>query len=144
MHLDSTEIVRRGPFSWTPELNMQASLAVKLRTALRALLAGWEQDIPGQWRPILNETKLDWTSRSLDREQRPGEVILPGRKECPLPGAPKGAHIFRAFENTDPAHVRAVLLGQDPYPKSHWATGRAFEQGNLEKWPEEPHKVADS
>src|SRR5262249_44724923 len=53
-------------------------------------------------------------------------------------------HIFRTFENTDPAHVRAVLLGQDPYPKSHWATGRAFEQGNLEKWPEEPHKVADS
>ena len=123
---------------------MHAPLAVKLRTTLRALLAGWEQDIPSQWRSVLQETKLDWTSKSLDREVRPGETILPGRKSIRLPGVPERAHIFRALENTDPAHVRAVLLGQEPYPKAHWATGRAFEQGNLEAWPEEPRKVADS
>src|SRR5262249_25459087 len=59
--------------------------------------------------------------------------------------APRGAHIFRAFENTDPAKVRAVLLGQDPYPKLAWATGRAFEQGDLEEWwPEDARKVATS
>ena len=106
---------------------------MKLRTALRRLLEGWEQSIGSKWRAALAETTLGWTSKALDREMRPGEYVLP-----------KGAHIFHAFENTVPAHVRAVLLGQDPYPKVDWATGRAFEQGNLEEWPEESHKVAGS
>lgn len=117
---------------------------MKLRTRLRALLAEWEQDVSSQWRPVLKETNLGWTSKFLDRQIRSDEIILPGRKGARLSGAPQGAHIFRAFENTDPARVRAVILGQDPYPKVNWATGRAFEQGDLAEWPEEPRKVADS
>jgi uracil-DNA glycosylase len=117
---------------------------VKLRSALDALLAGWKEDLPGKWRAVLQETELDWTSKLVDREMWPEETILPGRCNRIPAAAPEGAHIFRAFQNTDPSHVRAVLLGQEPYPKRHWATGRAFEQGNLHEWPQEPHKVADS
>jgi len=95
------------------------------------MLAGWEDAVPDSWRAVVGGTELNWKSRVLDQEMLPGEIILP-------------KHPFRAFENTDPQRVRAVLLGQDPYTSPARATGRAFEQGSLQEWPENPYTVADS
>ncbi len=108
------------------------------------MLAGWDQDLPARWRKALGETRLNWDTPALEGELLPGEVILPGRKGHPIPAAPRDAHLLRAFENTSPQTVRAVILGQDPYPNQAWATGRAFEQGNLVEWPDEPRQLADS
>jgi len=95
------------------------------------MLAGWEEGLPGPWRAVVGGTELNWKSRVLNQEMLPGEIILP-------------EHPFRAFENINPKRVRAVLLGQDPYTTPAWATGRAFEQGSLQEWPENPYHVADS
>jgi len=38
------------------------------------------------------------------------------------------------FLERDPASVRVVVLGQDPYPAPGAATGRAFEVGGLTDW----------
>ena len=108
---------------------------MKALTVLRSRLAHWEQDLPASWRQVLGGTLLNWDSPALEYELRPGEAILP---------APDGGHLWRAFENTDPRKVRAVLLGQDPYPNATWATGRAFEQGGLAEWPDEPRRLAAS
>jgi uracil-DNA glycosylase len=52
--------------------------------------------------------------------------------------------MLRAFGACDPDDVRVILLGQEPYPNKVWATGRAFEQGNLCDWPENRAPIADS
>jgi uracil-DNA glycosylase len=108
------------------------------------MLAGWERDLRAAWRKVLGGTELNWRSPALDYDLRPGEIVLPGRKGNHVPGAPEHAHVFRAFDHTDSDAVRAVILGQDPYANPAWATGRAFEQGNLAEWPEDPQKVAAS
>jgi uracil-DNA glycosylase len=108
------------------------------------MLAGWESDLPARWRKVLAGTELNWRSSSLDCDLGPGEIILPSRKRKHLPNARVDAYVFRAFDNTDPDEVRAVILGQDPYPNPGWATGRAFEQGDLVNWPEDPRQVAAS
>lgn len=41
--------------------------------------------------------------------------------------------IFR-FAETDLSRVRAVVLGQDPYPQPGAATGRSFEVAGLSSW----------
>jgi uracil-DNA glycosylase len=117
---------------------------VKLRTALCSMLAGWESDLPPRWRSVLGGTKLNWCSPALDYNVAPGEFILPSRKGKCLPNAREDAHVFRAFDNTSPDEVSAIVLGQDPYPNPVWATGRAFEQGDLSTWPEDPQQVAAS
>jgi uracil-DNA glycosylase len=117
---------------------------MKLRTALRRILVDWEKDLPAAWQSAVIGTQLDWRSRTLEEGLARGEMIFPARKGKEFPGAPKGAHVFKAFENTDPQGVRAVILGQDPYPNPAWATGRAFEQGNLQRWPEDASQVAQS
>ena len=45
---------------------------------------------------------------------------------CPQP-----SNIFRAFELTDPATIKVIIIGQDPYPSTH-ADGLAFstQQGS--------------
>jgi uracil-DNA glycosylase len=119
-------------------------LHVRLRDLLRKEFAGWQEDLSADWRKVVGETELNFSNRAFDREWHPGEIIVPGRKDQPLSGAPSGAHIFRAFEGLKPDHVRAVILGQDPYPNPAWATGRAFEQGNLTEWPANRGSIADS
>ena len=39
---------------------------------------------------------------------------------------PGSEHVFAAFEATPPDSVRAVILGQDPYPNKYQACGLAF------------------
>jgi uracil-DNA glycosylase len=65
---------------------------------------------------------------------RDGEVIFPGRRGMSLTGAPPGAHIFKSLDRLAPGDVKAVVIGQDPYPRVSRATGRAFEQGDLSGW----------
>lgn len=42
---------------------------------------------------------------------------------------PPSAHVFRAFQMTQPSSVKVVMLGQDPYNQPNQATGLAFECG---------------
>ena len=44
--------------------------------------------------------------------------------------------MLRAFDGIAPGDVRCVILGQDPYPCPAFATGRAFEAGNVARWRE--------
>ena len=46
---------------------------------------------------------------------------------------PPDSLIFR-FTHLDPDRVRAVILGQDPYPQPGAATGRSFEVAGLSSW----------
>jgi uracil-DNA glycosylase len=117
---------------------------VLLRELLRKKLAGWKDDVPADWRKLLGDTELNFESRAFMRQCRADELVVPGRKGKLISGAPARAHLFRAFDQLKPESVRAVILGQDPYPNPAWATGRAFEQGNLTEWPQSRREIADS
>jgi uracil-DNA glycosylase len=118
---------------------------VRLRSLLRDQFAGWQTDLPPSWQAALEDVELDFGSRARDGMASRSEIIIPGRKRTlPPPEVPRLAHIFHAFDGITPERVRAVILGQDPYPKPSWLTGRAFEQGNLLEWPEKPQLIAAS
>ena len=117
---------------------------VFLRDLLRKKFAGWKGDLPATWRKFLGETELNFESRAFMCQCRADEIVIPARKGQAIPGAPARAHLFRAFDQVKPEGVRAVILGQDPYPNPAWATGRAFEQGNLTDWPLSLREIADS
>jgi uracil-DNA glycosylase len=105
-----------------------------LRHALGTYLDNWRADVPAHWRPWFNGVEPDLSAVAPHLTLNPGEVIIPGRKGQLDPRAPKGSHLFRALDDCRPEDVRAVLLGQDPYPKVLRATGRSFEQGDLKAW----------
>jgi uracil-DNA glycosylase len=60
----------------------------------------------------LPETELQQLARALSDERR---VVLPPREQW-----------FRALDETPSSEVRAVILGQDPYPTLGQAEGLAF------------------
>jgi uracil-DNA glycosylase len=107
------------------------------------MLEGWEKDLPKAWQSATEGVKLNFESHAFDRQLHANELIIPGRQRT-VASAPAGAHIFRAFQGTDPNRVRVIILGQEPYPKPSWATGRAFEQGNPSVWPENNKLIATS
>ncbi|MCP4319036.1 MAG: uracil-DNA glycosylase [Hyphomicrobiales bacterium] len=111
-------------------------MPVKLIDALREMLAGWQEDLPEPWQVVLSGTELGFNECDPDLELEHWEPIFPARRDRVFPGAPKGAHIFRAFDGIAPQDVRCVILGQDPYPEPDFATGRAFECGNVAAWRE--------
>lgn len=39
---------------------------------------------------------------------------------------PQSGDVFNAFKHTKPENIKAIILGQDPYPHSDYATGLAF------------------
>lgn len=51
------------------------------------------------------------------------------------PFLPESTRVFR-FASRNAACVRAVILGQDPYPQPGAATGRSFEVAGLHSWLE--------
>ena len=61
----------------------------------------------------------------LTAERAAGKRIFPAASEW-----------FRALDLTPLDKVRVVILGQDPYPCAAFATGRAFEAGNVAHWRE--------
>lgn len=76
------------------------------------------ETLPAAWRkPLGAETKKPYY-RELDaflEAEAKEHVVLP-----------EPSHIFRALELTPPAAVRAVLIGQDPYPNPKHAEGLCF------------------
>lgn len=117
-------------------------MAIKLVDALKEVLLGWRDDLPAAWRPVLQGVEPDFPRVDKTLLHEPWEPIFPARKGKRIPGAPSGAHVFRALDGVTPAKVRAVVVGQDPYPNVSWATGRAFDQGDLQAWHAEADLVS--
>lgn len=111
-------------------------MPVNLVDALRETLSGWQDDLPPAWRAVLADTDLGLDDCDPDLVLEHWEPIFPARKQKLFPGAPDGAHMLRAFDDISPQDVRCVILGQDPYPEPGFATGRAFECGNVATWRE--------
>jgi uracil-DNA glycosylase len=111
-------------------------MPVKLVDAIRDMLDGWGADLPDKWRRVMSGVELGFDAADADLEIEYWEPIFPARAGANFPGAPTGAHMLRAFEGIDPENVRCVLLGQDPYPSPEFATGRAFEAGQVAEWRE--------
>ncbi|MBB6489285.1 uracil-DNA glycosylase [Rhizobium lusitanum] len=107
-----------------------------LRDAMVETLAGWEADLPSDWRVALGDIGDDFDRVGGDLEFEAWEPIFPARRGRHFPGQPKGAHALAAFDGIAPQNVRCMILGQDPYPEPGFATGRAFEAGNLASWNE--------
>ena len=111
-------------------------MAIQLGAALRDALEGWPADLHPPWRDVAGDAELAWDDVDPTLELDPWEPIFPARRGAVFPGAPAGAHMLRAFDGIAPEHVRCVILGQDPYPCPAFATGRAFEAGNVADWRE--------
>lgn len=111
-------------------------MPVRLAIALREMLSNWRTDLPAPWQAVLADVDLDFDGCDPDLTLEFWEPIFPPRQGRIFPGAPGGAHIFRAFDGISPDDVRCVLLGQDPYPEPGFSTGRAFEAGNVAQWRE--------
>jgi uracil-DNA glycosylase len=111
-------------------------MAVPLRDAMRDILAGWQQDLDPAWRAVVDGVELGYGAIDPALVLEPWEPVFPVRRGRVYMGAPKGAHIFRAFDGIAPDDVRVVILGQDPYPCGAFSTGRAFEAGNVAWWRE--------
>ena len=111
-------------------------MATPLRAALQDTLRGWHEDIDPPWRAVVRTVSLAFDDVDPTLELEPWEPIFPARRGMVFPGAPAGAHMLRAFDGIAPEDVRCVILGQDPYPCPAFATGRAFEAGNVARWRE--------
>ena len=105
-----------------------------LRSTMQDYLQGWQSDVAQSWRTLLHGVEPAYDDISGSLTVRDGEVVFPGRKGDPPEGARPDGHVFRALDGITPGRVRVVILGQDPYPKIAQATGRSFEQGDLESW----------
>ncbi len=107
-----------------------------LRQAMESVLAGWQGDLPPEWQPVAAGVTLGFADVDPMLAHEDWEPVFPARRGRGFPGAPKGAHMFHAFDDIAPNQVRCVLLGQDPYPCAAFSTGRAFEAGNVAEWRE--------
>jgi uracil-DNA glycosylase len=111
-------------------------MQVVLREAMRDILAGWRQDLDKEWQAVVAGAELGFDAIDPSLTLDAWEPVFPARRGRTYLGAPKGAHIFHAFDGIRPADVRIVVLGQDPYPCGAFSTGRAFEAGNVAWWRE--------
>ena len=119
-------------------------MAMQLRAALRETLEGWREDIHPPWRDVIADAALGFEQVNATLELEPWEPIFPARRGRMFPGAPAGAHMLSAFDGLTPEDVRCVILGQDPYPCPAFATGRAFEAGNVACWRELDKMISPS
>lgn len=111
-------------------------MALELKSAMMDVLAGWQDDLPPAWRHALGHIELGFEQMDPGLDLEIWEPIFPVRRGKHFPGMPKGTHMLRAFDDIVPDQVRCLVLGQDPYPEPGFATGRAFEAGNLASWHE--------
>lgn len=75
-------------------------------------------NLPDQWLALLDKgarSRLAQATALAERAIEGGRRIFPDRKNW-----------FAAFDHVDPENVRAVILGQDPYPTAGNAMGLAF------------------
>lgn len=111
-------------------------MVLRLNTVMRSVLDGWCQDLDPAWAAVLGDVELGFEAIDPTLELELWEPVFPVRRGRDFPGAPKGAHMLRAFDGVAPQDVRVVILGQDPYPCPAFSTGRAFEAGNVARWRE--------
>jgi uracil-DNA glycosylase len=111
-------------------------MPVRLRDAMAETFGDWEDDLTEAWRTTLGAVASGLDAIDAELALEFWEPIFPARRNRHFPGQPKGAHALRAFDGITPGDVRCVMLGQDPYPEPGFATGRAFEAGNVENWAE--------
>lgn len=111
-------------------------MPMRLREAMAETLTGWEADLPEAWQAFLGPVGDHFDRIDADLEFEAWEPIFPVRRGKHFPGQPQGMHAFSAFDDISPDGVRCVILGQDPYPEPGFATGRAFEAGNVASWDE--------
>jgi uracil-DNA glycosylase len=110
-------------------------MPMRLVDALSETVDGWINDLDPAWHPVVHDVTLGFDAVDPALMLEPWEPIFPARRGRVFPGAPRGAHMLRAFEGITPDQVRCVILGQDPYPSADFATGRAFEAG-IGRWRE--------
>ena len=110
-------------------------MRLALKDAMQDILAGWQVDLAPAWRAVAT-AHLDFDAIDPELTLEAWEPVFPVRRGRTFLGAPRGAHIFHAFDGIAPADVRCVILGQDPYPCGAFSTGRAFEAGNVASWRE--------
>lgn len=116
------------------ETELELRDATSLRNALSRFVEGWRDDLSEAWRSVLNDVEPAVRDVGEELTFSTNEPIFPARRERPHTAARPDAHVFRAFDGIQPAEVRCVLLGQDPYPSLERATGRSFEQGEGYDW----------
>ena len=107
---------------------------VALRNYLQTYLTGWRADLDPDWRAFFDGVEPHFPAIPAGLQFDSSHPVIPPRRNVTLPGAPAGAHVFRAFDLINPADVKIVLIGQDPYPRVSRATGRAFEDGAMADW----------
>ena len=98
-----------------------------LRHTLQQSLDGWRNQLHESWLDLLGDTKPAFSQIDCEENFDEDHPVLPTFQ---------GDHsrIFRAFDELTPTDVKVVLIGEDPYPCISRATGRAFEQGDLNAW----------
>ncbi len=115
--------------------------------------------MPEPWRAVFGDVQLDSKAIPLWLKHLPWVPIFPvfkhqetgdifqasptPKKGSNLVGLPGVAHTFRALL-VPPQSVKVVVVGQDPYPDITDATGQSFEQGSIEDWVDDAHRVAGS
>jgi len=104
---------------------------------MRDHLTQWRDHIPAQWTEMLDGMNPDFeaNARGLDinHDFPTGPAFPPLLRNHDVPS------LFRTFREIEPAQVRVIVVGQDPYPEPNRATGRAFED-----WAVQNGEVADS
>lgn len=115
-----------------------------LRDVLNNFAIDWRDDLAPDWRTALEGASPDPLAVDGALTYDKLQPIYPSRRGKPLAGARDDAHVFRAFDGLAPAQVRCVLIGQDPYPALARATGRSFEQGDIDAWSQSAASVANS
>ena len=94
---------------------------------LEGYLHRWRDDLPTAWRERLDGAAPDFNAVPQDASLGRDARIVPVRRHS------RGGVVY-ALEGIDPSDVAVVVIGNDPYPDPHRATGRSFEQGDLTEW----------
>ena len=111
----------------------------QLRSEMERYLRGWRDDLSAAWRERLQGAMPCFNAIPQGATLDQGAQIVPCRRD--------GHGPLYALEGNDPSDVRVVVFGNDPYPDPLRATGRSFEQGDLDSWIEslsEPGRVTPS
>ncbi len=106
---------------------------------LKRYLHRWRDNLSAAWRERLHGVGPDF-------DAVPGDALL-HRDARIVPDRHRPGGVFYALEGIDPPDVQVVVIGNDPYPDPHRATGRSFEQGNLTAWMDDlaqPGRVTPS
>ena len=100
-----------------------------LRHECEQALGSWREHLSQSWLNVLGTTELSFSQMPLG-VNAVGHIFPSLNDNSP--------HVFSAFDDLPPTDVKIVLIGEDPYPCVNRATGRSFEQGDLDSWVPPP------